>query len=529
MAGLRIAIVGSGFAGSILARLLQLQGHRVTLVDRGRHPRFALGESSTPLAALSLERLAARYGQGDLHALAAYGRWRESLPELRRGLKRGFTFYAQQPGEPYTNGPANEHRLLVAASPNDAIADTHWLREDVDHHLVKKAAAAGVECLEEAELTGVEKRAAGWRLAGHQQGTPFELAAELIVDASGPGGFLARHLAIPSAPSEPGLRTSLVFGHFTEVRPFPGTGTTASFPPGPYPDEQAAVHHLLAEGWMYVLPFDHGVVSAGVVLSQPAARERAARLPPAEAWAAILGRYPSLAAQFAGARALRPVSAIPRLQHRLERAAGDGWVLLPHAFSFGSPMFSTGIAWSLLAVERLALLLESATGTAGDLAAGLARYGALLHREADHLERLVAGAYGAAARSFDLFVPWTALYFAAASFSEIRQRLFDAPQGDGTGEASGGWAWEGFLGSADPVIREALEQTLEDLRDGPDPQAFADRVRQRIAPRNLAGLADPACNRLYPVALEPLLCNSHLLGFGEGELRERLPRLRGHF
>ena len=189
-------------------------------------------------------------------------------------------------------------------------------------------------------------------------------------------------------------------------------------------------------------------------------------------------------------------------------------------------MFSTGIAWSLLAVERLALLLETATGTSGEVAAGLHRYGALLHREADHLERLVAGGYEAAARSFDLFVPWTDLYFAAASFSEIRQRLFDAPQGGGTEEA---WAWEGFLGSSDQVIREAVEQTLEDLREGPDPQGFADRVRHRIAPRNLAGLADPARNRLYPVALEPLLCNAHLLGLGEGELRERLPRLRGHF
>ncbi|HZF13760.1 MAG TPA: FAD-dependent oxidoreductase [Thermoanaerobaculia bacterium] len=117
MARRRIAIVGSGFAGSILARVLARQGHEVTLLDRGRHPRFALGESSTPLAALSLERLAARYDLPDLSDLAAYGRWRRRLPELRRGLKRGFTFYAHRPGGPYTNGPNNDHRLLVAAAP----------------------------------------------------------------------------------------------------------------------------------------------------------------------------------------------------------------------------------------------------------------------------------------------------------------------------------------------------------------------------------------------------------------------------
>src|SRR3954465_14721527 len=115
---MRIAIVGSGFAGSILARILAIQGHRVLLLDRQRHPRFALGESSTPLAAICLERLAARYGLDDLHALAAWGRWKERLPHLRRGLKRGFTFYGHQPGRPYANGPANERRLLVAASPH---------------------------------------------------------------------------------------------------------------------------------------------------------------------------------------------------------------------------------------------------------------------------------------------------------------------------------------------------------------------------------------------------------------------------
>ena len=103
-------------ADTILARILQIQGHRVLLLDRQKHPRFALGESSTPLAAICLERLAARYGLDDLHALAAWGRWMEHLPHLRRGLKRGFTFYGHEPGRPFTNGPANERRLLVAAS-----------------------------------------------------------------------------------------------------------------------------------------------------------------------------------------------------------------------------------------------------------------------------------------------------------------------------------------------------------------------------------------------------------------------------
>lgn len=480
---MRVTIVGSGFAGSILARILALQGHRVLLVDRARHPRFALGESSTPLAAICLERLAARYGLDDLHALAAWGRWMERLPHLRRGLKRGFTFY----------GPG-QRRMLVAASPSDAIADTHWLREDVDHHLAQKAAEAGAEVLEEVALDGLEALSEGWRLSGTRRGRSVRLEADLLIDASGPGGFLARHLPIlPVEVAAP--RTSLVYGHFEGVSDFPGVGND-----GPYPDEKAAIHHLLEEGWMYVLPFDHGVVSAGFVTSADTD------------WDDLLGRYPALRDQFASARPVRPLGRIPRLQHRLSQASGDRWILLPHAFCFLSPLFSTGIAWSLLAVERLALLLET-----GADAEGIARYGALLAQEADHLQKLISGAYEAM-RDFDLFASYSFLYFAAASFAEASQRLLPEPDGVP-------WAWQGFLGSTDSVTREILDRILLSLRQGPE--RFEEEVRSAIAPRNLAGLADPARNGLYPVDLDALVESAGLLGLTREEILREIPRLRG--
>src|SRR5690348_15306838 len=149
-----IVVVGSGFAGSLLARVLAVLGYDVTLLERGTHPRFAIGESTTPLANLSLERLGARYGLADCWRLAAHGRWLAHHPTLRRGLKRGFTFYRHHPGEPlWQRGGPDAERLLVAASPEDAVADTHWLRADVDHHLVREAVAAGVDYRDRAEVT----------------------------------------------------------------------------------------------------------------------------------------------------------------------------------------------------------------------------------------------------------------------------------------------------------------------------------------------------------------------------------------
>ena len=159
-------------------------------------------------------------------------------------------------------------------------------------------------------------------------------------------------------------------------------------------------------------------------------------------------------------------------------------------------------------MERLALLLER------DDLAGLQRYGDLLGREADHVQKLVAGAY-ASMGDFDRFAAGSLYYFAAASFAEASQRLLPGPED--------GWPSTGFLGSTDPVTRERLDSVLAAL---PEP-GYEEEIRSLIAPRNLAGLADPERNRLYPVDLEPLVERADLLGLTREEVRREIPRLRG--
>ena len=48
--GKRFLVIGAGFSGSLLSAILARHGKQVTLIDRGEHPRFAIGESSTPAA-----------------------------------------------------------------------------------------------------------------------------------------------------------------------------------------------------------------------------------------------------------------------------------------------------------------------------------------------------------------------------------------------------------------------------------------------------------------------------------------------
>ena len=277
-----------------------------------------------------------------------------------------------------------------------------------------------------------------------------------LIDGSGRAGVLARRFAAARRVSTR-FETTLLGAHLEGVTPFDQVARAggAVLGTGPYPDHFAAVHHLLRDGWVYVLPFDHGVTSIGLVAWGAPPRRRARR---------SRGRVPSrhrratrpLAASIAGARVAVPFQCSHPLPHRSLDAAGEGWALLPHTYAFYDPLFSAGIAWSLLAVERLADWGEALRDRSpGDAQRVLDRYRRLLAREADHLEALLLDAWRAmlggggelnAESRFDCFVAQTFLYFAAASFSEARQRLVPerAPRD--------GWAWSGFLGATDARV-----------------------------------------------------------------------------
>src|SRR6266550_9638280 len=119
-----LAIVGSGFGGALMAMVARRLGLSVLLLERGTHPRFAIGESSSPLANLLLEQLARRYDLPRLLPLTEYGKWKRAYPDLPVGLKRGFTFYHHEAGRPFAPDPDRERQLLVAASPYDEVGDT---------------------------------------------------------------------------------------------------------------------------------------------------------------------------------------------------------------------------------------------------------------------------------------------------------------------------------------------------------------------------------------------------------------------
>jgi FADH2 O2-dependent halogenase len=193
--------------------------------------------------------------------------------------------------------------------------------------------------------------------------------------------------------------------------------------------------------------------------------------------------------------------------------------MLPHTFAFVDPLFSTGIAWSLLAVERLTDAFIRSRRRGVIPAADASRYDALLAREGDQIDRVVAGAY-LAMQDFELFTAQTMLYFGLVSYAEAKQRLV------------GGDGWAPFLGALDPDAEELYRGAVTRLRRMGDRLTPRDRdgfvrfVAAGIERWNIGGLMDPARRNLYPVDLDALVARAHKLGLTRDEVRRALPRLR---
>jgi tetracycline 7-halogenase / FADH2 O2-dependent halogenase len=479
-----IAIAGSGFAGSLMAMIARRLGYSVALMERGRHPRFAIGESSTPLANLLLEELCRKYGLAATAPLAKWGSWQSKYPHVGCGLKRGFTFYHHRLGPTIGCPSGYEDQLLVAASPHNEISDTHWFRADFDQLLMEQAKEAGCAYFDEVGIDRVSCEASYVELGGVRVGEDFLLRAKFLIDATGPRGLLYDALGIGETTYPNYPVTEALYTHFSGVRRPPEVPANED---PPYPPEDAAVHHVFEGGWIWVLRFNNGTTSAGV-----AATDRlGAKVGLAEgaaAWDRLLAGLPTLLGQFAQARAQQPFRHIRGVSFLSQRMCGQRWALLPSAAGFVDPLLSTGFPLTLLGVERLSEILEAGFETPR-LADDLSTYEQKTREELLATSRLIAALY-ANMGNFALFRALCLLYFAAASYSETARRL-----------GKPGLA-KSFLLHDHPEFGHPSRLILERATNAPgrgDRKDLIAEILDSIGPIDVAGLGKPNARHWYPV------------------------------
>ena len=496
-----VAIVGSGFSGSLLAMIAKRLGHSVALIERGSHPRFAIGESSTPLANLLLEELATAYDLPRLRPLCEWGSWQRAYPDVTCGLKRGFTFYHHEFDRPWARRVDRANELLVGASPHDEVADTHWYRAEFDEFLVGEAQALGVEYLDQTELTAVSSSPRGLRLEGSRGGERIDISARFTVDATGPHGFLHRafNLTASHFPNLPAIEG--VFSHFVDVHRWDELIPCAG---APYPPDDAAVHHVFPGGWIWVLRFGNGVTSAGVA----AIADGRLDLADGTGWEKLLDRLPAVREQFAHARAKMPFIHAAHLPFRSDVVAGPSWALMPSATGFVDPLLSTGFPLTLLGVQRLAEILKHLDAPGPRLK----DYERQTLREVDRAAGLIAALY----RNMDrpqVFNVLTLLYFAAASFTETVRRL-------GKPELAGSTFLLGDHPRFAPVFDACVDLALQRA----EPTAILKHVLTAIEPIDVAGLSDLSRRNSYGVLTGDLRAAAHKLNASVDEVDAMLAR-----
>ena len=501
----QVLVIGSGFAGSLMAMVARRLGFKTGLIERGKHPRFVIGESTTPLTNLILEELAKEYDLTGVRPLCKWGTWQKHAPHLACGLKRGFTFYHHQFDRPFGKESAGRNQLLVGASPRDEVADTHWYRADFDHYLVQQAQACGVEYWDETDVSGVTELHDGMRIVGTRRNQVLDLTADFLIDATGPRGFLHRKLDLSEKPFATLPPTQALFSHFTGVGSLPDCfrlpGRVA-----PYPPEQAAVHHIFPGGWIWALKFNNGITSAGVAATDEVSRSL--DLSSGEpGWKRLLKRLPSLRQVFASARSVIPFVHQPRLAFQSARIAGPCWALLPSAAGVVDPLLSTGFPLTLLGIQRIGRALRT-HGQSQAFRKAMDDYAVITALELQTTSKLVAALYATMDR-FEVFKALSLLYFAAASFSEVSRRLGKSYLADS------------FLLCRNPEFASRFERVCAMAGlVGSDAEA-ADlkcRILSVISPYDLAGLSDSARDPWYPARGEDILKNPGKLGATPQEL-----------
>jgi FADH2 O2-dependent halogenase len=395
-----VAILGSGIGGSILAAILARQGLEVLLLEQGEHPRFAIGESTIPETTRLFRLLAARYDVPEIAYLASYQLLSRHVGSSH-GVKRNFSFvYHHLDRDP---DPKESTQYPTAAPPIGP--DVHLFRQDADAYMFNVAVAYGARALQRTDVDEFvfEEDAV---LLRSKDGREFRTS--YFVDAGGLKSLTARQFGLRQTPCPLKTRSRSIYTHMVGVAPYDACRGGRREHGLPSPLSQGTLHHLFPGGWMWVIPFNNHpastnpVVSVGLNLNID--RFPKSDIPAEQEFWSIIDRLPGIGEQMRGARPVRPWIGTDRLQFSSTTAAGHRFCMLPHAFSFVDPLFSSGLGVTMNAINSLAARIIRAARS-GDFSEASFQYvDTWTKRNYQYYDRLVSGSYTA----FDDFALWNA-------------------------------------------------------------------------------------------------------------------------
>lgn len=400
-----VAILGTGIGGTLLGAILAADGQNVLLIEQGSHPRFTIGESTIPETTVLLRLMAKRYAVPEIahfcnfHTIRAH-----AAPSC--GVKRNFSFHHHEPGQ--ENHPLHTNQFMTWAPPFGP--DIHFFRQDTDAYMLNVAARYGAAVRQQTQIKEIRFGEDGVDLT---TSTGETFRTRYVVDAGGMKAPVAQMFGLREEPSPLRTRSRTIYTHMVGVLPYDVCAAPRSEHGLPSPLAQGTLHHIFDGGWIWVIPFNNHPLSTNdlcsVGLTLDLAKHPQPDGPPEEEFWNIVRRYPSVARHFEHARPIRPWTGTGRLQYSSTSLTGDRYCLLPHAAAFVDPLFSSGLAVTMCAINSIASRLIAAHRD-GDYSGERFRYvDTWTQRLYEYYDRLVSGAY-VAFRDFALWNAWHRLW-----------------------------------------------------------------------------------------------------------------------
>jgi FADH2 O2-dependent halogenase len=428
-----VIIMGSGMSGTQLGAILAHQGFRVMIIEEQSHPRFTIGESTIPETSMMNRIIAERYGVPEIGFLSDFYSLSTKVASST-GVKRNFGFVHHREGQ--ARIARDYTQSIIPELPFGP--ESHIYRQDIDAYLLHVAIRYGCEARQRTTIADYQLGPDKVVLRA-KDGETF--VGRYLIDCGGPRAPIPTKLGLREDPPRYQTHSRTLYTHMVGVRPFDeifhAEGQRWKW-------HEGTLHHIFDGGWLWVIPFNNharatnSLVSVGLQLDP---RRYPKNGTAQEEWEGFLKKYPTIAAQFAGARPVRDWVHSDRLQFSSKHCVGPRWAMMVHATGFIDPLFSRGLENTAVTIHALASRLVKALRD-DDFSMSRFEYIECLQQKLlEHNDDLVAACY-VAFRDFRLWDAFHRMWISGAVLGVLRLQN----------------AYWKFMETRDPAVLDALDE-----------------------------------------------------------------------